>query len=159
MAKLTDKERKMILAELTMGSSIRACASKYHTSVGTVQRIKHESSDEIRQQIEEKNAENTKDVLAFMEMQKGSACNLIAMLLDALNDPEKIADTPLVKIATTLGIVIDKFTANESPKTESTAENNLFEAIEACCSVEDFSSIPELAEQRPDDSEVSQDDL
>ena len=52
MAKLTDKERKMILAELTMGSSIRACASKYHTSVGTVQRIKHESSDEIRQQIE-----------------------------------------------------------------------------------------------------------
>ena len=41
MAKLTDKERKMILAELTMGSSIRACASKYHTSVGTVQRIKH----------------------------------------------------------------------------------------------------------------------
>lgn len=80
MAKLTDKERKMILAELTMGSSIRACASKYHTSVGTVQRIKHESSDEIRQQIEKKNAENTKDVLAFMEMQKGSACNLIAML-------------------------------------------------------------------------------
>lgn len=78
MAKLTDKERKMILAELTMGSSIRACASKYHTSVGTVQRIKHESSDEIRQQIEKKNAENTKDVLAFMEMQKGSACNLIA---------------------------------------------------------------------------------
>ena len=56
MAKLTDKERKMILAELTMGSSIRACASKYHTSVGTVQRIKHESSDEIRQQIEKKYA-------------------------------------------------------------------------------------------------------
>lgn len=60
MAKLTDKERKMILAELTMGSSIRACASKYHTSVGTVQRIKHESSDEIRRRLRKRTQKTRK---------------------------------------------------------------------------------------------------
>lgn len=51
-----------------------------------------------------------------------------------------------------------KQSANVSAKLD-TAENNLFEAIEACCADEDFSSIPELAEQRPNDSEVSQDNL
>lgn len=39
MAKLTDKQRKKIIAESVNGSSIRALAAKYGVSTTTIQRV------------------------------------------------------------------------------------------------------------------------
>lgn len=153
MAKLTDKQRKMIFAELVEGATIRALAKKYGVSQQTILRIKQNGDEEFRQKVLEKREENTKSVLAYMDSRKGDVCTLIGMLLDALTDQDKIMATPLSQLATTMGIVIDKYTSNESFRPASDTANNLFEAINSC-GEEGLDAIPEVQRAAENDPVV-----
>lgn len=155
MAKLTDKQRKRIIAESVSGASIRALAAKYGVSTTTIQRVL-KSDTELTQKIAQKKAENTQSVLAFMDSKKQTVCDLIDKLLAAMGDEDKIAATPLNQLATAMGIVIDKYTAGETPKTADTAANNLFEAIEAI-GEEDLNGIPEVQPPAEDDPGLVED--
>lgn len=155
MAKLTDKQRKRIIAESVSGASIRALAAKYGVSTTTIQRVL-KSDTELTQKIAQKKAENTQSVLAFMDSKKQTVCDLIDKLLAAMGDEDKIAATPLNQLATAMGIVIDKYTAGETPKTADTAANNLFEAIEAI-GEEDLNGIPEVQPPSEDDPGLVED--
>lgn len=129
MAKLTDKQKKKIIAEKINGSSLRALAAKYGVSRTTISRVL-KSDREMSQKVTQKKAENTASVLAFMESQKNDVCRVIGSLLNAINDPSKIAAAPLNQLATAMGIVIDKYTAHEMAQTTETKANNLLAAIE-----------------------------
>ncbi len=155
MAKLTDKQRKRIIAESVSGASIRALAAKYGVSTTTIQRVL-KSDTELTQKVAKKKAENTQSVLAFMDSKKQTVCDLIDKLLAAMGDEDKIAATPLNQLATAMGIVIDKYTAGETPKTADTAANNLFEAIEAI-GEEDLNGIPEVQPPAEDDPGLVED--
>lgn len=155
MAKLTDKQRKRIIAESVSGASIRALAAKYGVSTTTIQRVL-KSDTELTQKVAQKKAENTQSVLAFMDSKKQTVCDLIDKLLVAMGDEDKIAATPLNQLATAMGIVIDKYTAGETPKTADTAANNLFEAIEAI-GEEDLNGIPEVQPPAEDDPGLVED--
>lgn len=155
MAKLTDKQRKHIIAESVSGASIRALAAKYGVSTTTIQRVL-KSDTELTQKVAQKKAENTQSVLAFMDSKKQTVCDLIDKLLTAMSDEDKIAATPLNQLATAMGIVIDKYTAGETPKTADTAANNLFEAIEAI-GEEDLNGIPEVQPPAEDDPGLVED--
>lgn len=155
MAKLTDKQRKRIIAESVSGASIRALAAKYGVSTTTIQRVL-KSDTELTQKVIQKKAENTQSVLAFMDSKKQTVCDLIDKLLAAMGDEDKIAATPLNQLATAMGIVIDKYTAGETPKTADTAANNLFEAIEAI-GEEDLNGIPEVQPPAEDDPGLVED--
>ncbi len=155
MAKLTDKQQKRIIAESVSGASIRALAAKYGVSTTTIQRVL-KSDTELTQKIAKKKAENTQSVLAFMDSKKQTVCDLIDKLLAAMGDEGKIAATPLNQLATAMGIVIDKYTAGETPKTADTAANNLFEAIEAI-GEEDLNGIPEVQPPAEDDPGLVED--
>lgn len=155
MAKLTDKQRKRIIAESVSGASIRALAAKYGVSTTTIQRVL-KSDTELTQKVAQKKAENTQSVLAFMDSKKQTVCDLIDKLLAAMGDEDKIAATPLNQLATAMGIVIDKYTAGETPKTADTAANNLFEAIEAI-GEEDLNGIPEVQPPAEDDPGLVED--
>lgn len=156
MAKLTDKQRKQILAESVEGSSVRALAAKYGVSTTTIQKIRTNSSEELKQKITQKKEENLASVLSYMDSKKNDVCKLIDVLLNALNDPDKIAATPLAQIATTMGIVIDKYTANEALQPSDTQGNNLFEAINAC-GEEGIDDLPEIQQQAENDAPVVED--
>lgn len=155
MAKLTDKQRKHIIAESVSGASIRALAAKYKVSTTTIQRVL-KSDTELTQKVAQKKAENTQSVLAFMDSKKQTVCDLIDKLLAAMCDEDKIAATPLNQLATAMGIVIDKYTAGEAPKTADTAANNLFEAIETI-GEEDLNGIPEVQPPAKDDPGLVED--
>lgn len=129
MAKLTDKQKKKIIAEKINGSSLRALAAKYGVSRTTISRVL-KSDKEMSQKVTQKKAENTASVLAFMESQKNDVCRVIGSLLKAIEDPEKIADATLNQIATAMGIVIDKYTAREAAQSADPKDNNLLTAIE-----------------------------
>ena len=47
-----------------------------------------------------------------MESKKTDVCEILDKLLEAVKDEERIAKTPMNQLATTLGILIDKFTGN-----------------------------------------------
>lgn len=128
MAKLTDKQRKKMIADRVNGMSIRALAEKYGVSTSTVQStIKRDKK--VTQKITQKKEQNTAEVLAYMDSKKNDVCDLIDALLKEMRDGEKIKATPLNQLATTMGILIDKFTANEVSRANAAEENNLARAI------------------------------
>ena len=156
MAKLTDKQRKRIIAEYVEGgTSQRKLAEKYHVSPYLIRSILSEDKN-LTQKISHKKEENTQSVLAFMDSKKQTVCDLIDKLLAAMGAEDKIAATPLNQLATAMGIVIDKYTAGETPKTADTAANNLFEAIEAI-GEEDLNGIPEVQPPAEDDPGLVED--
>lgn len=131
MAKLTDRQRKKIIAERAEGLSIRALAKKYNVSASTISRTL-ENDPKTVQKVTQKKEENTVAILAYMDDKKKDVCDILDKLLEAVKDEEKIAKTPLNQLATTIGILIDKFTAAElSGRGSVNAENNLLAAIQS----------------------------
>ena len=108
-ARLTDRQKKKIAADYLETGSYRATARKNRIADGTVKRIVLECSD-IEQKVAQKKEENTADILAYMESQKGLVCEIIGKGLAALNDPEKLAEATPAQITTALGTLIDKWT-------------------------------------------------
>lgn len=152
MAKLSDKQRKKIIAEYIEGGiSQRKLAEKYHVSPYLIRTILN-SDKELTQKISHKKEENVASVLEYMDSKKKDVCDLIDALLVAMNDPQKIAATPLSQLATAMGIVIDKYTLHETPTPTSTKENNFFEAILSAGKEADLSGIPELQSTTNDDT-------
>ena len=118
-ARLTDEQKKRIIADYVESGSYRATARKNGVAMDTVRRIVA-SDSKIVQKASQKKAENTLDMLEYMDSRKGQAQGIIDTYLEALADPEKLENASLQQIATALGIVVDKFT-----KTTPAGENAL----------------------------------
>ena len=110
MAKhLTDRQKKRIIADYAALENYSAVARKYKVSVDTVKRVvlrDPKTAEKTRQ----KRDENTADILEYMEKQKDDVCNLIGLYVKALQDPDRLKRASVQSIATSLGIIIDKFT-------------------------------------------------
>ena len=107
-ARLTDRQKKKILADYLESGSYRATARKNKVNASTVKRVV-EASDDFEQKAAQKKEENTADVLAYMESHKKVVCEIIGKGLAALNDPEKLAEATPSQITTALGTLIDKW--------------------------------------------------
>lgn len=125
MAKhLTDKQKKQIIADYVELGSYAAVARKHKISDKTVKSVVI-SDPETTRKSEQKKEQNTADILAFMDGKKQDVCSIISLYLKALQDPDKLSRASLQSIATSLGIVIDKFTKDA----EKQADTSLFENI------------------------------
>lgn len=107
-ARLTDRQKKKIVADYVNTQSVNAAAKMNGVSWDTVKRLL-EKSGEVEKKLEEKNQKNTEDILAYMESQKSLVCEIIGKGLAALNDPEKLAEATPSQITTALGTLIDKW--------------------------------------------------
>lgn len=114
---LTDRQKKKIIADYATLGSYRAVARKNGVSADTVKRIVLQDP-EIAQKTTQKKDENTADILQFMEDQKGDVCDIISLYLKALQDPERLRRASVQSIATSLGIIIDKFVGASSDAEE-----------------------------------------
>ena len=109
-ARLTDRQKKKIVADYLECQSVNLAAKKSGVSWDSAKKALEEAG-EIEKKLEQKKEENTADFLAYMESQKGLVCEIIGKGLAALNDPEKLAEATPAQITTALGTLIDKFTA------------------------------------------------
>ena len=116
-ARLTDKQKKKIIADYVQFGSYNATAKVNGVSLNTVKKIVQGNAD-IAEMCNQKKDENTADILAYMDSQKGVVCEIIGKGLAALNNPEKLAEASPAQITTALGTLIDKFTANTEPRQE-----------------------------------------
>lgn len=109
MAKhLTDRQKKKIIADYATLGTYVAVARKHKVSVNAVKRAVC-GSPETAKKCKQKKDENTADILQFMEDQKDDVCDIISLYLKALQDPERLKRASVQSIATSLGIIIDKF--------------------------------------------------
>ena len=107
-ARLTDKQKKKIIADYVELGSYNAVAKINGVSNHTVKRIVLEVP-EISEKIQDKKDENTADILAYMESKRAIVCEILGKGLDALNDPEKLKEATPSQITTALGTLIDKW--------------------------------------------------
>ena len=115
--KLTDKKKQKIVADYVENGNYSETARMNKVSDYTVRTL-IKNSENISEKIEQKKEENTQDMIQYLEGKKQDAFDLVNMLIDGMMDKEKISKTPVNQIATAMGIVIDKFTKNntgESP--------------------------------------------
>jgi transposase-like protein len=117
-ARLTDMQKKQIVADYVEIGSYNAVAKMHGVSDKTVKSIV-ESNSEFARISEQKKEQNTQDMLAFMDSRKERAQEVVDTLLSALMDPVKIEAASLNQIATSLGIVVDKFTKNTASGNDS----------------------------------------
>lgn len=108
-ARLTDKQKKKMVADYLELGSYNAVAKKNGVSNHTVKRIVLETP-EISKKVQQKKEQNTADILSHMESQKDEVIKVMDEYLAAMRDPAKIKRAGVVQLATALGIVIDKYT-------------------------------------------------
>ena len=117
-ARLTDKQKKKIVADYLETESYNATAKLNGVADTTVKRVV-EDCREFQQIAEQKKKQNTLDMLAFMDSRKKKMQEAIDMHLQALTDEEKISSAGLAQIATSFGIIVDKATRNTASGTDS----------------------------------------
>lgn len=107
-ARLTDKQKKQIVADYLETESYRATGKKFGVCADTVKRYVMEC-DDFRQKSEQKKEQNTADILEYMESQRDRVCEIIGVGLTVL--PEKIENAKTAsEVTTALGTLIDKWT-------------------------------------------------
>lgn len=128
MAKrLTDRQRKKIIADYIELGSFNAVAKLHGVSRQTVKTI-CDSDQQTGQKLQCKKEQNTADLLEHMEQKRDKVCSIMDKYLDALLDDEKIAKITPAQLTTALGTLIDKFTMSTN-KAEQMAEDPLTKAL------------------------------
>lgn len=125
MAKhLTDREKKKIIADYVELESYNSVAKKHNVSATTVKNTVLKNNESVKK-CEQKKEQNTADILEFMDKKKDDVCSIISLYLSELQNSDKLQRASIQSIATSLGIVIDKFTKDAQKQSDT----SLFDAI------------------------------
>lgn len=111
MAKLTDKEKKKIIADYIETQNFSETARMNNVNKSTVKRLIDSGYDEdIQRKATQKKEENTRDILEYMdniyEKQKKIIDLSLEALIDKLSKPDMF--TNVKDIATVYGVIFDK---------------------------------------------------
>ena len=110
----TDRQRKKIVADYLELGSYNAVAKLNGVSKDSVRRIV-QNCEGFAQRAQQKKEENTADILAYMESQRGLVCEIIGKGLAVLNDEERLREATPAQITTALGTLIDKWAPKGQP--------------------------------------------
>lgn len=113
--RLTDKQKKKIIADYVQLQSYRAAARQNGVSDATVRKIV-KGDPESSKKCALKKEENAKDMLSYMDSKKERVQEIIDVYLGVLTDPEKLEGATLQQITTALGTLIDKWTVIDDRK-------------------------------------------
>lgn len=126
-AKLTDKQKKQIIARYVECQNYRQVAREFNVSPTTVKRC-IQAAPETAEKVAHKKEQNTLDILSFMDSQNQKIQNLLQSIVEAMDDPQKLARANVRDLATAYGIIVDKY-LQVMPKDNSDALAKLDELI------------------------------
>lgn len=115
--RLNEMEKKAVQIEYAECRNYSAVARKYGVDDKTVKRIIEHDPD-FQKKIAEKRKQQEIAILDYMDTKKSVVCDIIDQYLNEFQNPQKIEKAQLHQIATTMGILIDKFTMSDKPKEE-----------------------------------------
>ena len=110
-ARLTDKQKKEIIADYAESGNCRSTAKKFGVSAMTVRAVRTDNSETV-QKCTQKREQNTAEILDYLDSRKDKVKDVLDAYIEALKKPEKIQAAKLSEIATAMGIVTDKFINN-----------------------------------------------
>lgn len=109
-SKFTDRQKKNIVRAYVECQNFSAVARKYGCSETTIRRIVGKNPD-VAEMVEVEKDKNAKSVREHMKSQSGQVCSLLDRLIEIMSDQEKLDKATVVQLATTLGIIADKYAA------------------------------------------------
>lgn len=110
MLKLTDKQKKKIIADYVDNGNYSETARMNNTTDVTVRRVVEEDKDNVLEKVEQKKRENTQDMLQYLDSKKENKKRVIDLCFKALEDKLASPDmfTSIRDIAMVYGILVDK---------------------------------------------------
>lgn len=107
--KLTDKQKKKIIADYVDNNNYSETARINNISETSVRRIV-KGNESITEKVEQKKEENTQDMFKYLETKNKEKKKIIDLCFKALNDKLEKTDmfTNVKDIITVYGILIDK---------------------------------------------------
>ena len=111
--KITDKQKKKIVADYLELQSVNAAAKRNNVSWKKAKEAIQED-EELTKKLEQKKEENTAEVFAYMDSKRDEVCEIISVGLEVL--PEKIREAKTAtEVTTALGTLIDKWAPKGQP--------------------------------------------
>ena len=127
-ARLTDRQKKKILADYLETQSVNAAAKKNRVSWDAANKVLKEAG-EVEKKLQQKKEQNTADILAYMESQRDIVCQIIGKGLAALNAPDKLAYATPAQITTAMGTLIDKWAMIGGNPADTVKEDALSQSL------------------------------
>lgn len=126
-ARLTDFQKKAIVADYIEQQSYNAVGKKHGVAGNTVKRIVLENQG-IAEKIEQKKEQNAADIMAHMDKQRAAVCGILDVGLEVL--PEKIRNAKSAsEVTTALGTLIDKWAALNRINGDTAKDDALSESL------------------------------
>lgn len=125
--RLTDKQKKKIIADYVECGNYSQVARKHKVAESTVRRTVH-ADGETAKKAEQKKEQNTADILEFMDSKKDDVCNIISLYLTELQNTDRLKNASIQSIATSLGIIIDKFTRDAQKQSDTSLFSSIAKA-------------------------------
>lgn len=109
MAKLTDKQKKKIIADYVENQNYRETARMNNVSDVTVKDIVSKDKSTL-EKLEQKKQENTQSTIEYMQTQHESKKRILDKILKAIEEKADNIDmfTNIKDLATAYGIILDK---------------------------------------------------
>lgn len=127
MTKLTDKQKKKIIADYVDNGNYSETARINNTTDTTVRTIIKDNKDMALEKMEQKKQQNTKDILEYMEETKEKRKKVIDLCLEKME--ERLNKDELMNIrdiATAYGVLVDKsLKVNEMNGTGNNSNTNV----------------------------------
>lgn len=126
-ARLTDRQKKKIIADYVQLGSYNATAKVNGVSLNTVKKIV-QGNAEIAEMCNRKKEENTADIMAYMEGRRKAVCDIIEVGLAVLPDKIKTAKSAS-EVTTALGTLIDKWATVSGGPADTAKEDELSKSL------------------------------
>lgn len=127
MTKLTDKQKKKIIADYVDNGNYSETARINNTTDTTVRTIIKDNKDMALEKMEQKKQQNTKDILEYMEETKEKRKKVIDLCLEKMEERLNKDELMNIKdIATAYGVLVDKsLKVNEMNGTGNNSNTNV----------------------------------
>lgn len=126
MTKLTDKQKKKIIADYVDNGNYSLTARMNNITETTCRRLlKDEKNKEVVEKVELKKEENTQDILEYMDSIADKQKKIIDLSLEAIEEKLSKPDmfTNVKDIATVYGVIFDKALKYKELKTRQSNPN------------------------------------
>ncbi len=144
--RLTDKQKKKIVADYVQLQSYARTAKLNDVAESTVRKIVKDNP-QCADLCALKKEQNTQDMLSYLESKKEEAQNLLGLYLQAMADPDKIAEATLPQLSTAFGTIVDKFAMLGDQGNTDMPDDGLLDALNAAADL----SPPDDADMLPEE--------
>lgn len=151
-AKLTDRQKKRIIADYVQLHNYRKTAKLNNVAESTVRKVVSENPV-CADLCALKKEQNTRDMLSYLDSKRGEAQDLLGLYLQAMADPDKIAEATLPQLSTAFGTIVDKFAMLGDQSGIEAPDDGLLEALSAAADISPPDDVEMLPEEEDDNAE------